>query len=66
MRNQRNDPMNSASDYQIISTLATNILEQKVREEIGKGWIPLGGLAIAMVPKGKKADAIFSQAMIRE
>lgn len=58
--------MSQTIDYQIISTLTTTLLEEKVREEMGKGWRPLGGLAIAMVPKGKKADAIFSQAMIKE
>ena len=36
--------------YKILGASTTNGLEQEVNEAIAQGWVPLGGVAIAMSP----------------
>lgn len=59
------------TEYRVITTDAawaegaTDALERAVREAMGEGWQPIGGVALAVVRGDYEATWVASQAMTR-
>lgn len=41
-------------------------LEERVNRAIADGWVPIGGVAVALVSVNGDADTEYAQAMVRE
>jgi hypothetical protein len=55
--------------YKIINSDDPQVVVDKVNEEMGKGWMPIGGLSIASwYPGGPVVAAItrYAQALVKE
>lgn len=53
--------------YQIIESRHSLKLVEKVNEELKKGWLPLGGVAIScwFEPGASSAETLYVQAMTK-
>jgi len=50
-------------DYKIVSAGDTQMLEKAVKKEMIQGWIPAGGLCVAMVQSKNGVLPTFMQSM---
>jgi hypothetical protein len=54
--------MESIQDYQIVSATTPEDLEKEIKDEIINGWIPIGGVAVAIETTEM---LVFFQALVK-